>query len=74
MHTLRNTVGLILFGLLGTAAVALVFDYALALPDVYVSYSTQECVSVTTYQGVFFDSLKYNCENMPPKYNHVWVK
>ena len=74
MHTLRNTVGLILFGLLGTAAVVLAFDYALALPDVHVSYSTEQCVGVTTYQGIFFDSLGYSCENMPEKYNHVWVK
>lgn len=49
-------------------------DYALSLPDVHVSYSTNQCVGVTTYQGVFFDSLGYNCENMPEKFNHVWVK
>lgn len=67
---------------LGTFAfsVAFVFtvvvaaDYALSIPDVHVSYSTNECKGVTTYQGVFFDSLGYSCENMPTKFNHVWVK
>jgi len=49
-------------------------DYALVIPDVQVSYSTGNCVGVTTYQGVFFDSLGYSCENMPEKYNHVNVK
>ena len=51
-----------------------VFDYSLSIPDVYVSYSTGNCVGVTTYQGVFFDSLGYNCENMPKKYNYINVK
>ena len=49
-------------------------DYATALPDVHVSHSTGECQGVTTYQGLMFDSLGYSCENMPEKYNHVWVK
>ena len=55
--------GLVLVGL----------DYALALPDVLVSYQTNTCVDVITYQGAFFDSLGYSCENMPAKYNHIWV-
>jgi hypothetical protein len=49
-------------------------DYSFSLPDVHVSYSTGNCVGVTTYQGVFFDSLGYSCENMPTKYNHINVK
>ena len=52
----------------------LAMDYALALPDVHVSYTTKECKGVTTYQGVFFDSLGFSCENMPSKYNQVWVQ
>lgn len=49
-------------------------DYMLSIPDVFFSNSTGQCVGVTTYQGIFFDSLGYSCENMPEKYNHIWVK
>ena len=64
--------------LIGTFAFAfglfVAFDYSMSLADVHVSYSTNECMGVTTYQGVFFDSLGYSCENMPTKFNHVWVQ
>lgn len=42
---------------------------ALKIPDVHVSYSTNQCVKVVNYT----DSV-YSCENMPVKYNHVWSK
>ena len=58
----------------GVFGLFVAMDYSLSLPDVHVSYSTGNCVGVTTYQGVFFDSLGYSCENMPEKYNHVNVK
>jgi len=41
-----------------------------AIPDVYVSHSTNECVTVINYT----DEDTYSCENMPTKYNKVWVK
>ena len=41
-----------------------------AMPDVYVSNSTGECVEVINYDEKF----DYTCENLPEKYNHVWVK
>lgn len=44
--------------------------YALSIPDVMVSYETRQCVEVINYS----DSTNYSCENMPSKYNHVWVK
>lgn len=42
---------------------------ALMMPDVLVSYSTNECVEVINY-----DKGNYSCENMPKKYNHIWAK
>jgi hypothetical protein len=41
-----------------------------AIPDVHVSHSTNECVTVINYT----DEDTYSCENMPTKYNKVWVK
>lgn len=40
------------------------------MPDVHVSNSTGECVKVINYDERF----DYTCENLPKKYNHVWVK
>lgn len=60
--------------ILAAVGLFLAMDYSLALPDVHVSHDTGNCVGVTTYQGVVFDSLGYSCENMPEKYNHVWAK
>ena len=42
----------------------------LSIPDVHVSHSTKECVTVINYT----DEDTYSCENMPTKYNKVWVK
>ena len=46
------------------------FSSIAAIPDVRVSHSTNECVSVINYT----DEDTYSCENMPTKYNKVWVK
>lgn len=40
------------------------------LPDVWFSYKTQDCVQVVNY----VEGQNYSCENLPPKYYHVWVK
>jgi len=57
-------IGLLTFG----------FAYALissaALPDVWYSYSTGECVKVLNY----IESDEYSCENLPNKFHHVWVE
>lgn len=50
------------------------FDLALSTPDVHMSYSTNECVQVLNYPSLFFGTTEYSCENMPEKFNHVWVK
>lgn len=45
-------------------------ENAVNMPDVYVSYSTGECVKVLNY----VEEDQYSCENLPSKYNQVWVK
>ena len=49
-------------------------DYALSIPDVHVSYASNSCVEVVNYPSTLFGNTDYNCENMPEKFNHVWVK
>jgi hypothetical protein len=50
-------------------SVGYVANNALMMPDVQVSYSTKHCVKVVNYADTNF-----SCENMPSKFNHVWVK
>jgi hypothetical protein len=57
-----------------TGALFLILDAALMIPDVVVSYSTNECVEVVNYGSVVFGETNYSCENMPSRYNHVWAK
>ncbi len=40
------------------------------IPDVLVSHTTNECVHVVNYRP----EDKYTCENLPEKYNRVWVR
>ena len=42
--------------------------HALSIPDVHFSYSTGDCVEVINYT-----EEQFTCENMPEKFNHVWV-
>ena len=60
--------GVVAAGLFITAA-----DYALSIPDVYVSFETRECVKVDNFPGFMFGKTEYSCENMPSKFNHVWA-
>ena len=53
-----------------SAVVAYAFTFAATLPDVMFSYSTDECVKVINYA----EDDKYSCENLPNKFNHVWVE
>jgi len=53
-----------------TLVFAFGFSFYVAIPDVYVSHSTDKCVTVINYT----DEDIYSCENMPEKYNKVWVK
>ena len=57
------------FGAICGLATWIVLDAA-EMPDVWFSYSTDECVKVINYDERF----NYTCENYPSKYNHVWVQ
>lgn len=50
--------------------VGAIIESALSIPDVWFSYSTDECVQVINY----VEGENYSCENMPSKFNHVWVE
>lgn len=45
-------------------------EEALDRPDVHTSNSTGECVRVLNY----VEDHKFTCEDLPSKYNKVWVK
>ena len=49
-------------------------DYALSIPSVKMSYTTNTCVEVLNYPSTLFGTTEYSCENMPTKFNHVWVQ
>jgi bacteriorhodopsin len=51
------------------AGLAYAMSTALAMPDVHVSYETNQCVKVVNYADT-----NYTCENYPSKFNHVWVQ
>ena len=57
-------------GVIELVAMFFALTTSLDIPDVYVSHSTDECVTVINYT----DEDTYSCENMPERYNHVWVK
>jgi hypothetical protein len=67
--TKSNYIAIITASIL-TVSLAVVCIYAIAIPDVHFSYSTDECIKVLNYD----EDDKYSCENMPTKFNHVWVK
>ncbi len=48
--------------------IAYAMAFATTLPDVYYSYSTDECVKVVNY------GTEYTCDNLPNKFIHVWVE
>lgn len=57
--------------LVGAALVAALiwsFWQAINLPRVYKSWRTQQCVKVEDPEG------RYDCGNLPAKYDMVWVE
>ena len=74
--TVKQKINSVVYGLVGavvlsTAATAVVD--LINIPDVWISYSTHECVQVLNYTEN--DAIEnYSCNNLPSKYNHVWVK
>jgi transcriptional regulator len=61
------TTGIVLAGTITLAAYA--GNEVLSMPDAFFSYATNECVKVISYTDEVFA-----CENLPAKFNHVWVK
>jgi hypothetical protein len=62
----------ILFGLTFGVAFAVwvnVMHNVIDMPDVLISNSTNECVDVFNYR----EKDKYTCQNLPSRYNHIWV-
>jgi len=51
------------------AGLGYAMNSSLSAPDVHVSYATNECVKVVNYTDEIF-----SCDNLPSKFNHVWVK
>lgn len=49
-------------------------DYGMSIPSVKMSYATNTCVEVENYPSTLFGTTNYSCENMPTKFNHVWVQ
>ena len=71
---MKQFVGYVVGSAIGTSIVLFglfyALDKALSIPDVHFSYSTDECVKVINYT----DGDNYSCENLPSKFNHVWVE
>jgi hypothetical protein len=51
------------------AGLGYAMNLSLSAPDVHVSYATNECVKVVNYTDEIF-----SCDNLPTKFNHVWVQ
>ena len=66
IDALLTFTALIVLGALGTSAII----SAISIPDVQFSYSTNECVKVLNY----VEGDMYSCENLPAKFNNIWVK
>lgn len=64
IRIILTVLGLVLVGKMMYA-----ITYVVSVPDVYISYTTRECVKVVSYTDEIF-----NCENYPTKYNHIWVQ
>lgn len=63
-NVLLGVIG-VLVAILGYQAMSTILD----MPDVMVSNSTKECVEVINY-----GDTDWSCDNLPSKYNHIWVK
>jgi len=71
---IKSILGRVLGFVAGMAVLFMILDMALMIPDVVVSYSTNECVEVVNYGSILFGETDYSCENMPERYNHFWVQ
>ena len=65
----------VVFFLLSLAFVSLfvwmgyeIYRNGFPISTVHTSWTTKKCVRVLPFQSSF------SCENLPPKYHHVWVE
>jgi hypothetical protein len=71
---MKNLISSLAAGVWIGGLVFVALDYSLGIPSVKFSYTTNECIEVENYQTVLFGTTTYSCENMPTKFNHVWVQ
>jgi hypothetical protein len=69
-----TVIGNLITGAVIGAGIFAMADYAMSIPDVMVSYETNMCKQVQNYDSVLFGTTEYSCENMPTKFNHIWVQ
>ena len=68
MLTTYEKMAVVIIGLLIAVGANLVMEM-LDMPDVHMSNTTGECVKVLNYA----EGDRYSCDNLPKRYNHVWV-
>ena len=72
MLTIKDKVEAVVAGLVGAIVLGVAVNYVdsvLDQPDVHFSNSTGECVKVLNYA----EGDLYSCDDLPKRYNHVWV-
>ena len=67
---INETITYIVIGGICIAILFAIVASALSLPDVQFSYKTNECVKVLNY----VEDENFSCENLPSKFNHVWIQ
>lgn len=73
MLTIKDKVEAVVAGVVGAIILVTALggvDSVLDLPDVHFSVTTEQCVKVLNYA----EGDMYSCDNMPERYNHVWVQ
>ena len=73
MLTIKDKVEAVVAALVGAIVLGVAVNYVdsvLDQPDVHFSNSTGECVKVLNYA----EGDLYSCDDMPKRYNHVWVQ
>ena len=69
MKTMSNSMKSFAIAAIVFVVVTVALLNATSIPDVHVSHSTGQCVKVINYE-----ETDYTCDNLPSKYNHVWVQ
>tara|TARA_B100000929_G_scaffold290599_1_gene284956 strand:+ start:91703 stop:91906 length:204 start_codon:yes stop_codon:yes gene_type:complete len=65
-----NPFSSIILIIIGLIMIALGMIYSEPTPTVKISHSSGECVEVINYTK----ETRFSCDNLPEKYDHVWVK